>query len=542
MTLIRTALLIVSVKSQSSKSFRRKLAFVLLFIFTLLVPQTSSGLDIIPFQDIPKDVMYKNYIEDFQKANIIVGDTQGGQPVGKLRPNDFIQRAEFAKIAALVRLLEDRHQEGAGQEYQSLNLNEFTLKTNTDLIPYYSSKEIHFTDVPDKEASCAQNPAGCEPWFGQYVNYAAHKGLLKGFPDGKFYPAESILRIHALKLIMAQDGNLPATSDPKFKALSSDPRIKNVTHPKCLKGAEPHLIKNNGGYSQDSYNLLSYAILADKLDLFGSECQLFNEYNAVTPEQRAAMLQKPLTRKEIARYFALTTKFPLSTIDPSVDPTTSTQAENGMNFYEEGYTPMVHPPEMIKKSIPEKIEPEKILGEKKEAPISLKTPQEKALMSVPELIELNQQGRCCPAMTLSSECGVVKFNDYSIAEESSYNFGSYDGGLWQKATRPGHICWIPFGDILNGYAEGGDERTCSFDQEGDELMDYYLNAYLKVEVTRIWTAEESNALKFYRQLSLDMALKTSKELKKLVESSKPDCKIIDAKLVELKKAHQSIYN
>jgi len=291
---------------------------------TKVFASVSSGLP-APFRDLPDDPMYRSYIEDFQKENIIIGDTVGGSPIGSLRPYDPVQRDEFTKVAVLIRLLESQ----AGLNPPGQGLNEFTLRINTLLIPYYKSVKgaVSFSDVPPKPENCAKDPSGCSPWYTQYINYASGKGMIKGYPDNTFRPGDTVLRIHALKLIMAENGDIPADSDSRFIRLSSDPRIKNVKTPKCLDGAEPYILDNNGGSSPDTDNLLSYAMLADKLDLFGNECQLFTQAGKNTPVQRADYLNQPLKRGEIARFFALTTEYAPVSADHTDNTTTDLASE-----------------------------------------------------------------------------------------------------------------------------------------------------------------------------------------------------------------------
>ncbi len=185
--------------------------------------------------------------------------------------------------------------------------------------------------MTDKELICAKDPGGCKPWFTQYVNYAANKGMIKGYKnsDGTFYfnPDASILRIHALKLIMADNGNVSLESDVRYQRLADDPRIQGRV-PRCLAGAEDSILENNGGADEkDAQKLLAYALLADKLDLFGNRCQIFEENNKKTPQKRAEFLQEPITRQEIARYFALTTTYNPIKADLNNDTTTDTKEE-----------------------------------------------------------------------------------------------------------------------------------------------------------------------------------------------------------------------
>ncbi|HEY5139815.1 MAG TPA: hypothetical protein VIJ25_10940, partial [Methylococcales bacterium] len=95
--------------------------------------------------------------------------------------------------------------------------------------------------------------------------------------------------------------------------------------PKCLKGAENYIKDLNGGNTSEAEKLLKYALLADRLDLFGNECQIFG--SLITPQDRAKFLQRPLTRQETPRYFAITTNY--APVRPDAgDPTINTAEEN----------------------------------------------------------------------------------------------------------------------------------------------------------------------------------------------------------------------
>jgi len=512
----------------------------MLFLICLLSAPRPS---FTAFNDLPNDPLYSPYIENFQAANIIVGDTAGGQPTGNLRPFDQIKRSEFTKITTLIRLLEEAEAQGTAEKYQGMDLDSFTLKINEALIDYYKPKPNtpDFKDVEDKDPACASNPEGCEPWYGQYVNYAASQGLLKGFPDGTFKPGDPILRIHALKLLMASNGEKLAYYDDRFIRLSSDPRLENVNVGKCLEGAEDFILKNNdGGDNLSTGNLLTYAMLADKLDFFGAHCEFFTRAGADTPEKRAALLQKPVTRQEIARYFALTTPYSALKIDHENDPTTSTKEENGMNFYDEE----------AKKKAEEKLkeEPEKALplkeaekeGVAQEKEL-IEANKEKAEVTIKELTAMTKEGRCCFAMNLDKNCEKIKFKDYTISEASSYNYETYQGGTWHEAKKNGNRCWIPLEDILGGFAEKGNiepsDAVCGLTSSQTNLMSQYNARSYPRMVREIWTTGNSNELKMFMQIGLDFAAKKSIELEKMKKEKKPDCYEFKEKLKALNSGH-----
>jgi len=510
-----------------------------MLIFSLLVlnwPTTSYSA----FLDLPGDSLYAPYIENFQTANIIVGDTEGGMPTGYLRPFDHIKRSEFTKITTLIRLLEEAQNLGFDSQYQGLNLNEFTLKINEKLTQYYKAQAggIDFLDIEDKDPACASNPEGCHPWYAQYVNYAAAHGLVKGFPDGNFKPADSILRLHALKLILASNGELPATQDPRFQRLSNDARIKNVNRPKCLAGAEEYILKNNGGISLGSQNLFEYAILADKLDFFGAGCELFERAGANTAEKRAELLQKPLTRQEIARYFALTTSYKFLQIDHGSDETTFTEEENSMTYFEEAPSELgvdLENESMMawedwEKQVLNKVENEeekiKMIEEREKLIELLELNKSKAEMSILELTTTTKEGRCCEKKEVNANCKKVEFDAYEISEESSYNYQTYEGGTWHEARRGKNQCWIPFEDILGGFQEEIEEalkERCTMESNQTHLVEMYSQVAYSRVVREIWTTGHSAKLKMFMQIGLDLAEKKATEFKVLIKNKEGKC-------------------
>ena len=464
------------------------------------VASAEIGDTVPPFDDLPDSSMYASSLELFRKANIIVGHTLGGVPQGILAPDEPLQRDGFTKVAVIVRLLEEgnTHLLGSG-------LSEFTLKLNTLLLPYYSvtaeNGAVRFSDVADKDTSCAKDAGMCTPWFAEFVNYASSQGMVKGYTsaDGSQYfsPEQTIPRLYAFKLVLAQDGNVPAQEDTKFRRLSSDSRIKNRPQ-KCLsaEGLEDLLLENNGGANNpDAQNLLAYALLADRLDFFGNACQALTE-NGVSlsdPEAILSWLLSPVTRKEIARFFALSNTVSELQIDPSIDPTVDTAAE------------YITPYRVIMKQLTaeaedasgisetdEKTASDRILDNSTGTSFSAQK-AEKAVtyinksvaeMTLDELIAFHPEGRCCSHMTLNSSCPVISFSGYAIEDETVYNWEDYGGPSWYVARKGSSVCYIPNTDVTAGYEKGGNAvsnrftDSAGYDQlapSADTFMDFYIS-------------------------------------------------------------------
>jgi len=119
---------------------------------------------------------------------------------------------------------------------------------------------------------------------------------------------------------MADSGAVDPEADERYRRLSQTAKSRGSYYPKCLSGAENIILSQNGGKA-DGEKLLKYALLADKLDFFGNTCQVFNEKGARTPESRADFLQKTLTRREVARYFVLSSSYNPIRISATDDPT-----------------------------------------------------------------------------------------------------------------------------------------------------------------------------------------------------------------------------
>jgi len=422
-------------------SLKKPLQFIAALTLSIFFTAQGTVFAAAPtsFQDLPTNPLYYPAIEIFQGQNLIIGDTAGGKPIGSLRPADHIQRDEFTKVAVIVSLLEEGSTHLLNEE-----LNPFTLKLNTLLQTYYKvtsgNGAVYFTDIKEKDEHCAAEPSGCSPWHTEYINYASGKGMIKGFvEDNTFRPKEPILRIHALKLAMKG----------KLTTLKSNLRIQSREDPRCLAGAENYILQSNSS----SQEMLDYAITADKLDIFGNACQAFTQEGLMTPAQRAAYLQQPLRRQEVARYFALTTQIPALQLNAATDKTVDTSSEYiapvvGELREEKDTLSWLREQGYLNNDIPN-LQPSDI-GYSQE-PELIYINRSTAEMTITELTAISRQGRCCAGMDVYSGCKVIQYANYAVADDSEY--GSFIGGayLWNRATRGNETCYIPFADILDGH-------------------------------------------------------------------------------------------
>lgn len=103
------------------------------------------------FADVYENDWYANYIGYLEQYKVMTGD-----PDGSFRPNDPITRAEFAAVASRF----------------------------DDL----TKGESMFSDVPETH------------WAYDYINFAAAKGWVTGYPDGTFKPEKNVSRCEVVTI------------------------------------------------------------------------------------------------------------------------------------------------------------------------------------------------------------------------------------------------------------------------------------------------------------------------------------------------------
>lgn len=262
------------------------------------------------------------HIKKLSDNNFITGEIGKNKvPTGKFHPTDNINRAEFSKIIAISRFAEDI---GEKNEWEDMTYGKMESELDDIFHPYYkcTSSEC-FSDVKGKEPECDKEK-GCDPWFTQYVNYLAGKGIVSGKEDGKFYPGENIIRIHAFKMLMTDNGKASLSQNKRYQNLIELTESRNSTKPKCLAGTESEILIGN------NTKLLSYALLADRLDFFGHDCELINnEYGILIPTQDIInYLNAPMTREEVTRFLALSSFYEPIAVNPYNDDTVNTASQN----------------------------------------------------------------------------------------------------------------------------------------------------------------------------------------------------------------------
>lgn len=103
------------------------------------------------YSDVPASAWYANAIGYLEQYHVM-----GGYPDGTFRPNAPITRAEFAAVACRFEKL--------------------------------TAGTASFTDVPDTH------------WAAQYINFAATRGWVTGYPDGTFRPGKNITRAEVVTI------------------------------------------------------------------------------------------------------------------------------------------------------------------------------------------------------------------------------------------------------------------------------------------------------------------------------------------------------
>ena len=132
---------------------RAEAATVLYRLYNGRYPSYTQRMSNITFSDVSSSAWYYKEVETLYNAGVIEASASG-----KFRPDDAITRAEFAVMCA---------------RYDGL--------TYVDKAKFGDVQRGH--------------------WAYSYINAAAEKGWIKGYPDGKFYPDKNITRAEVMALV-----------------------------------------------------------------------------------------------------------------------------------------------------------------------------------------------------------------------------------------------------------------------------------------------------------------------------------------------------
>lgn len=135
-----------------------------LLVLTALL--LAPAVSLAAFQDVGSSHLNRDAIDYVKNQGIV-----GGYPDGSYQPERSINRAEFTKIVIEA-------------QYEAEVIDDCLSTIEKEL----------FSDV-DKEQ-----------WFSKYVCMAYVRGIIEGYPDGTFRPAQNISFVEAAKIIISTLG------------------------------------------------------------------------------------------------------------------------------------------------------------------------------------------------------------------------------------------------------------------------------------------------------------------------------------------------
>ena len=142
------------------KSFKKVLALVMVFALSLSL--FAGAVEFTDANDI-----HENYQDD---VNMLVElGVLGGYPDGTFRPEDKITRAEFAKMAYVLKYGSD------------------------DSGKLFAGQNSSFTDVEGN---------GNVAWAKGYINYCENQGIVSGVGNNKFNPNGNVTVAEASKMLL----------------------------------------------------------------------------------------------------------------------------------------------------------------------------------------------------------------------------------------------------------------------------------------------------------------------------------------------------
>lgn len=170
----------------------KKILITLSLLSSLTLPLSLSATEpTLPFTDVAIEDNYYDAIVWLYDMEVIQGN-----PDGTFEPDKSINRAAALKII---------------------------LETFVDDLPDDSNLELPFPDVTK------------EDWFHKYISYSFEEGIVQGFPDGNFYPHETINLPATLKIIFEIKG-IGTKEDPE-KTWAED-LIDTALHNKWITETE----------------------------------------------------------------------------------------------------------------------------------------------------------------------------------------------------------------------------------------------------------------------------------------------------------------
>lgn len=150
----------------------RKILATLSTVAILSTLVVTTAVSASAYTDVPADSWAKSYIDNLAQLGVFTGE-------GKFRPTENMSRAEFVKSVVVA----------AGLQ---------------------GSTAITFPDVKDGD------------WFAPYVKTAVSNGVIGGYANGKFGPNDSLTREQAAKIVVNAFGLPKVTpASPSFSDVKS---------------------------------------------------------------------------------------------------------------------------------------------------------------------------------------------------------------------------------------------------------------------------------------------------------------------------------
>ena len=142
---------------------------VLSFCFSVFF--VTNAFAATAFSDISENYMYKEAVEYMKDSGIVEGYSDG-----TFKPLQQINRAELLKI-----IIESR----------------FSDEEIATALDEYRAKNYWYADLTDVDISA---------WYAPYVRIAVREGIVQGYADKTFHPAQNVNFVEALKMVMKAEG------------------------------------------------------------------------------------------------------------------------------------------------------------------------------------------------------------------------------------------------------------------------------------------------------------------------------------------------
>ena len=165
---------------------------VLSFCFSVFFATNAFALG--SFSDISENYMYNEAVE-YMKMNGIVE----GYSDGTFKPHQQINRAELLKI-----IIESK-------------FSDEEIETALD---DYRAKNYWYVDLTDVDI---------DEWYAPYVRIAVKEGIVQGYADKTFHPAQNVNFVEALKMVMKAQGiSYNEDTAPWYRGLVDEAANENL--------------------------------------------------------------------------------------------------------------------------------------------------------------------------------------------------------------------------------------------------------------------------------------------------------------------------